>query len=657
MTHRFGARYGYRRRRVGQDTLDHRRLLVRRLLRAARDGCRIFDFLGHLVAGFDVIEARIVVLQALEPVVRRFQRLVGHHQHGDALLEFDLGDFRALFVQQERSDFNRHLDVHGGRVVLQALFLNDAQDLQRAGFGVADVAGTAAARAGDRRAFGKRRLQALAAHFHQAELADRAELDAGAVLPQRIAQAAFDFATVLRLVHVDEVDDDQAAQIAQAHLAGHFVGGFEVGAGGRFLDVAALDGAGRVHVDRNQRFGVVDHDRAAARQLHRAGIGRFDLVLDLEAAEQRRVVAVALHAGGMLGHDVRHELLRLLVDVVGVDQDVADVVIEIVTDRADHKAGFLIDQESALGALGRAVDGGPELEQVVQVPLEFGRRTADAGGAGDDAGALRVFQLVHRLLEFGAVLTLDAARNATAARVVRHQHDIAAGQRNESGQGGALVAALFLFDLHDQFLAFAYRILDARLAGGNALGEILLRDFLERQEAVAVFAVVDETGFERRLDARHDSLVDIALALFAPFDFDFVVEELLPVDDGQAALFRLRGVDQHPLHGALSLYIYAFEPAHDGPTMHGRRQRNEGIAAEPRLPWTARERARPCQASAQQQQGWGGVDGCEPGWVLPLRQRGARRTRFNVDAENRCLRWQVPGQPAWAKLNQQHQHK
>jgi hypothetical protein len=72
---------------------------------------------------------------------------------------------------------------------------------------------------------------------------------------------------------------------------------------------------------------------------------------------------------------------------------------------------------------------------------------------------------------------------------------------------------------------------------------------------VAVFAVVDEAGFERGLDARHDRFVDVALALFAPFDFDFVVEQFLPVDDGQAALFGLRGIDQHPLHDALSLYV------------------------------------------------------------------------------------------------------
>jgi len=42
--------------------------------------------------------------------------------------------------------------------------------------------------------------------------------------------------------------------------------------------------------------------------------------------------------------------------------------------------------------------------------------------------------------------------------------------------------------------------------------------------------------------------LDVALALLAPFDLDFVVEELLPVDDGQAAFFGLRGVDQHTLH-------------------------------------------------------------------------------------------------------------
>ena len=491
------------------------------------------------------------MLQALELVVGRFQRLVGHHQHAYALLEFDLGDFGALFIEQERGHFHRHLAVHGGRVVLHRLFLNDPQDLQGRRFRVADVACAAAAWAGDGGAFAQCGLQALAAHFHQAELADGAELHAGAVLAQRVAQAVFHFAAVLRLFHVDEVDHDQAAQVAQAHLAGHFVGGFQVGARGGFLDVAALDGAGRVHVHRHQRFGVVDHDGATRGQLHGAGIGRFDLVLDLEAAEQGGVVAVALHAGGMLGHDVRHELLRLFVDVVGIDEDVTDVVVEVVADRADHQARFLVDQEGALAALGGTIDGVPQFQQVVQVPLQFGGAAANASGAGNDGHAVGVFQLVHGFFELGAVFTLDAARHATATGVVGHQHHVAARQADEGGQGCALVAALFLFNLDQQLLAFLDDFVDARLAGRDAGGEVLARDFLEGQEAVAVFAVVHKAGFQRGLYAGDDGLVDVALALFAPFDFDFVVEELLSVDDGQAAFFGLRGVDEHPLHDAI----------------------------------------------------------------------------------------------------------
>jgi hypothetical protein len=95
---------------------------------------------------------------------------------------------------------------------------------------------------------------------------------------------------------------------------------------------------------------------------------------------------------------------------------------------------------------------------------------------------------------------------------------------------------------------FADRVLDAGGLDVDAFAEILARDFLERQETVAVFAVVDETGFERRLDARHDRLVDIALALFAPFDLVFEIEQFLSVDDRQPAFFRLGRIDQHAFH-------------------------------------------------------------------------------------------------------------
>ena len=109
--------------------------------------------------------------------------------------------------------------------------------------------------------------------------------------------------------------------------------------------------------------------------------------------------------------------------------------------------------------LGGAVDRLPELQQVVQVPLQLFERAADAGGAGDDAHAAGNLELVDHVAQLVAVLALDAARDAAAARVVGHQHEIAAGERDEGGERRALVAALVLVDLDDQLLAFRERVL------------------------------------------------------------------------------------------------------------------------------------------------------------------------------------------------------
>ncbi len=410
------------------------------------------------------------------------------------------------------------------------------------------MAGTATARAGDGRAFIEGRTQPLAAHLQQAELADRAKLHPGAVLAQRIAQAVFHFAAVLALLHVDEVDHDQPAQVAQARLPRHFVGGFQVGAGGGFLDVAALDGARRVHVHRHQRFGLVDHDRAAAGQLHGAAVSGFNLVFDLETAEQRRVVAVALDAVPLLRHHVRHELVRLLVNVVRVDQDFADIAVEVIAYGANHEAGFLVDQECPFARFGRAVDRAPEFEQIIEVPLQFAGVPAYAGGARNDAHAMGVIELIERGFQFGPVFAFDPAADAPAAGIVGHQHHIAPGQADKSGQGGPFVAALFFFHLNQQFLAFTDDILNAGLGRTGVALEILPGNFLEWQKAVAFFAVIDETGFQRRLDPRHHGFIDIAFALFTPLDFDLDIEQFLPVHNRQPPLFGLGGVDQHALH-------------------------------------------------------------------------------------------------------------
>jgi hypothetical protein len=94
--------------------------------------------------------------------------------------------------------------------------------------------------------------------------------------------------------HINEVDDDQAAHIPQAQLAGNFFRGFQVGLASRLFDVLALGGAGRVDIDRNQCLGGVYDDRAAGGEFDLALEGRLDLAFNLIAAEQGDLIPVQL---------------------------------------------------------------------------------------------------------------------------------------------------------------------------------------------------------------------------------------------------------------------------------------------------------------------------------------------------------------------------
>ena len=153
--------------------------------------------------------------------------------------------------------------------------------------------------------------------------------------------------------------------------------------------------------------------------------------------------------------------------------------------------------------------------EVVEVPLQLLGGAADAGGAHDGAHAVGDLQLVHDLAHLVAVFAFDAARDAAGARVVRHQHEEAAGEADERGEGRALVAAFFLLDLDDDFLALGQQLADVHAAALRLLPEVVLGDFLQRQEAVALRAVVDEAGFERGLDAGDPAFIDVGFLLFA----------------------------------------------------------------------------------------------------------------------------------------------
>src|SRR5699024_8576914 len=112
---------------------------------------------------------------------------------------------------------------------------------------------------------------------------------------------------------------------------------------------------------------------------------------------------------------------------------------------------------------------------------------------------------------------------------------------------GALVAALLLVHLDHDFLALAQQLADPGAAADAGL-VVIAGDFLQRQEAVAVAAVLDEGRFKRGLEPGDAALVDVGLLLFLGRLFDVDVVQVLAVHDRHAQFFGLRGVDQHAFH-------------------------------------------------------------------------------------------------------------
>jgi hypothetical protein len=187
-------------------------------------------------------------------------------------------------------------------------FFEPAQQLQRDGRDRTDMAGAAAMRAGLGGAFQHAGADALARHLEQSEVRDASDLDAGAVLTQAVAELALDRAVVPLLVHVDEVDDDQAREVAEPELTSDFFGGFEIGLERGIFDMVFTGRAARVHVDRNQRFGLVDDNVAAGSQRHCRREHRVQLALDAHAREERLAVAILLYGADVARHQHLHEV-------------------------------------------------------------------------------------------------------------------------------------------------------------------------------------------------------------------------------------------------------------------------------------------------------------------------------------------------------------
>ena len=99
--------------------------------------------------------------------------------------------------------------------------------------------------------------------------------------------------------------------------------------------------------------------------------------------------------------------------------------------------------------------------------------------------------------------------------------------------------------MNKHFLADFNHVLEGRLAfvGGGGTGQVFFADFLEREKAVPLRAVIDKGRFQRGLNPGDFSFVNIGFFLRGIKGFDVKVVELLAIYQRNPQLFLLGGVN------------------------------------------------------------------------------------------------------------------
>ena len=151
-------------------------------------------------------------------------------------------------------------------------------------------------------------------------------------------------APVLRIFHVNEIDNDDAAEIAQAQLARNERRRFEIGAIHSFFQAVGADETAGVHIDGGHRFRLFDHQMAAGFQRYLRFQGAADFVLHAEAIEQADRFVVKFNARHELGQKLRGKGAHFLVGTAFVDTNLSHRGTDQIPSDADVHRQFFVNQ-------------------------------------------------------------------------------------------------------------------------------------------------------------------------------------------------------------------------------------------------------------------------------------------------------------------------
>ena len=299
---------------------------------------------------------------------------------------------------------------------------------------------------------------ALAGELHQTELGELGDLRPGGVVAHSLGEVLKQLQLIAARLHVDEVDDHHAANVAELELAGDLDGRLTVGPEHR---LAGIGGAGErtgVDIDDGERLSGLDDHVAPGRQIHPRLEGIANGGVDLEVLQDLGRLGVGLHQHvGVVG---AQEGIGPGNRFGGVHHDPHQLRTVEIAQHAMHEVFVAVEQHRWAGALSRGLDALPLAQQAFEVvdqqlftdPLGF--------GANQQTRARRLDQHPERPQAVALVFAVDPAGDVDAL-AVGLQHQKTPRQGEVAGEPGTLGTRGLLHHLHQHLLAGLQQLSDA----------------------------------------------------------------------------------------------------------------------------------------------------------------------------------------------------
>ena len=394
-------------------------------------------------------------------------------------------------------------------------------ELQRDGEGPPDAPEPGAMRAGLREDPHQALAPPLARHLDEPEGAEVEDLGALTIALQCLLECLHDAIAVALALHIDEVYDDDSAEVAQPELAGYLFRRLYVGVEDGVFQPGRPGVAAGVDVDGCERLRLIDADVAADVEPDLAPEQTVDLAFDPVLVEDGQPAAVELDALAELRCNQLDEFDGVVVGAFLVDHQPTDILAEDVADDLVDESEVLVQQGRPLGARRFLHQPIPKVEQHLEVRLQI-LSVMPLGFRADDNPAVFGSDLACDASQPVPLLSvLDLARD-TALGSLREQQDEIPPRQGEARRGaGALAGDGSAHDLHHDFLLLLEPLGDGGGSRGGTDGDTVAAHeshVVGAEEDIAIDADIGEGGVHSPEDALDASLVD------APHDSGFALD-------------------------------------------------------------------------------------------------------------------------------------